>query len=505
MTDLLTRPWSLELHSDDYTFSPDDCLLAQSLLEQNKVQLKLTSAYSKLMNITVTNQKDRELILYPYPKGGTSKNPSCNQFPIRLPTGHLPVNEKEEIAAGVLKRMNETLARVQELESALDQPTKIWDTLREAWQKAEDETDPRMAEIVKQSREMKPILRQLENRIRKVLRRHRELVPIDKVQEMDRASINWLVRQPGRSNIERAGTSQRILAIVRHENFNTLENQVLHSYVILAAQTAREWMLEHKSAEGNPKFRLVSDYMKRCRSYSKYLDELEIGKASPQITPNYVLIHNPLYNTVFESWKRLLQHEKVLDDLWAWQAETWTDFVVLAITLAIDELDESEIVTQSPILWNSEAIRGRWFKQESSFMVFWLKKTNRIIEILTRPEKSTDLQCLLRAHIAIRVSELSTSEKRKIVVWTPHTMNRMDLEVATKDATDILLKAQRVQSVYDNIKNGLIIVPGHDKSEVKNNEVGGVSVEGIALDASGKSLAVGTRAICDYVQGKITE
>ena len=505
MTNLLTRPWSLNLHPQDFSYSPDDCLLAQSEIEQTKVYSKQPSSFSKLMNITITNQKDRELILYPYPKSGTSKVPSCINFPVRLPTGHIPKNEKEQEAAGVLKRMNETLARVQELENALDEPTEIWENLRESWKKAEDERDPKMAEIVRQSREMKLILRQLENRIRKVLRRHRELVPIDKVQEMDRASINWLVRQPGRSNIERAGTSQRILAIVRHENFNTLENQVLHSYVILAAQTAREWMLEHKSAVGNPKFKLVSDYMKRCRAYSKYMDELEIGKASPQITPNYVLIHNPLYNTVFESWKRLLQHERVLDDLWAWQAETWTDFVVLAITLAIEDLDEAEIVTQSPIIWNSEATSGRWFKQESSFIVFWLKETNRIIEILTRPEKPGELQSLLRAHIAIRVTELSTSEKHKIVVWTPHTMNRMDLDFETKNATEILLKIQRVRSSFDTIRNGLIIVPGHEKSEVTKNVKNGVSVEGIALDASGQSLADGTTAICEYVQGKITE
>ncbi|MBY5853885.1 hypothetical protein ACC699_29770 [Rhizobium ruizarguesonis] len=37
----------------------------------------------------------------------------------------------------------------------------------------------------------------------------------------------------------------------------------------------------------------------------------------------------------------------MLDDLWAWQAETWADFAVLAIVLAFDELEESELVAQS--------------------------------------------------------------------------------------------------------------------------------------------------------------
>jgi len=79
-----------------------------------------------------------------------------------------------------------------------------------------------MAEIVRQARRMQPVLHDLERRIRRVLRRHRELTPVDRVQEMDRASMVWLSRQPDRSIAERAGASHRILATVRRENFDTL-------------------------------------------------------------------------------------------------------------------------------------------------------------------------------------------------------------------------------------------------------------------------------------------
>ena len=81
-----------------------------------------------------------------------------------------------------------------------------------------------MAEIVRQARRMQPVLHDLERRIRRVLRRHRELTPLDRVQEMDRASMVWLSRQPGRSIAERAGASQRILATGRRENFDTLDH-----------------------------------------------------------------------------------------------------------------------------------------------------------------------------------------------------------------------------------------------------------------------------------------
>ncbi len=37
--------------------------------------------------------------------------------------------------------------------------------------------------------------------------------------------LRWLCRQPGYDAIEKAGAKQRILAITRRENYNTLENR----------------------------------------------------------------------------------------------------------------------------------------------------------------------------------------------------------------------------------------------------------------------------------------
>lgn len=174
-------------------------------------------------------------VLFPYPKREEAVRPARKRFPVRPRSGHDPVTQEEEKGAEALRHMNEVLARIQELETSLEDPSDTWGRLRDAWKRAEDEAEPKMAEIVRQARGMLPVLRGLEKRIRRVLRRHRELTPLDRVQEMDRASMVWLSRQPGRSIAERAGSSQRILATVRRENFDTLENRVLHAYTRLAA------------------------------------------------------------------------------------------------------------------------------------------------------------------------------------------------------------------------------------------------------------------------------
>lgn len=282
--------------------------------------------------------------------------------------------------------MNEVLARIQELEEALEDPSKTWVRLREAWRRAEDEEDPKMAEIVRQARRMQPVLRDLEKRIRRVLRRHRELTPLDRVQEMDRASMVWLSRQPGTSIAERAGSSQRILATVRRENFDTLENRVLHAYARLAADVAREWVREHSRAKASARYAQVEGFRKYCRSLARRLAELGVAVAGAEVTANYVLMQDKSYREVFECWQRLLLRQRTEDDLWAWQAQTWTDFAVLAIILAIDELEEAELIAQSPISWNAEAELGRWFEQDRPIAVFWLRDTGRIVEVQSRPE-----------------------------------------------------------------------------------------------------------------------
>ena len=116
-----------------------------------------------------------------------------------------------------------------------------------------------MSEIVKQASELAPHIRELEKKIRRILRRDREKIQLDRVQEMDRASMRWLSKQPGKNLAQRAGADQRILAITRKENFDTVENRVLHSYVLLAERVSRIWLDEHPNAKSTNRYESVEN------------------------------------------------------------------------------------------------------------------------------------------------------------------------------------------------------------------------------------------------------
>lgn len=493
----LVRPWSTRQIDEGVPYGPAACLLSESGQDLPK-----GVEHAELMSGSFRGET-RKLLLHPYPRRGHARNPPREDFPVRPPLNNEPRTMDEEFAAETLRRMNEVLARIQELEDALDDPVNLWPRLRAAWKRAEDEADPRMAEIVKQARDITPTLKELEHRIRRVLRRTRELTPLDRVQEMDRASMLWLSRQPGRTIAERAGPAQRVLSTVRYENFDTLENRVFHAYVRLAALVAREWQREHRRAHGSDRYRLVDGLRLRCRAIARDLESLGVGVAEPGITPNYVLMQDKGYRTVRESWERLLRRERILDDLWAWQAQTWTDFAVLAVVLAIDELKEARPVAQSPIIWREEAMTGRWFDQDRPLAVFWLEETGRIVEVQARPEQPGPLLTLARAHVSLRVTDpAKAGMPRRIAVWTPHAMERLDIQLAAEEAAARLNEITQVAS-GEIMRDGLILTPAQDDPAQAVVASGKAQVNVIAFDASGASLGLGMEALREFIRRDI--
>ena len=495
---ILRRPWSLKAtDAQEVVLGPSDCFLGDA---------KVSEGGSSRHAILLKLNKDRELRLFPYPKSGTADNPvKVAGLPTKPKIGLEPKTPAEEISVAALERMHRVLARIEELESALDDPENLWFRLQEAWNRAVDETDPRMAEIVRQSIEVEPYLLELERNMRRVLRRNRELTPLDRVQEMDRASMLWMVRQPGTTTAERAGAAQRILAIARHENFDTLENRVLHSYLRLASHFARQWMREHRRAENSKRFRNVEAYLRLCRRLLRELNQLGVSIAEPGTTANYVLLENRAYRAMNEAWLRLLRQDRAEDDLWAWQAQSWTDFCVLAVTLALHGLKETKLFAQAPLVWLDEADQGRRILHDRPLAVFWLQESGLVVEVQPRPKKITRIQFEAKAHVWLRITDLKSDKfERRIPVWTPNPFERMSPSDEARDAAN-LIEALRKRASREVIREGLILMPAHGKFENSKISIGASRVCAIALDARGETLKEGNVAIADFVRSCFQE
>ena len=132
---------------------------------------------------------------------------------------------------------------------------------------------------------------------RKILLRYRDLVPIHRFQESDAHCLRWYVQQPGRTKEEKAGNKQRLLAVVRKESFNTLENQVLKDFITRCyLESSRYLQSEVPPAKSDSaRAMLVQSYKGVCNVSLRETIFENVTKPPHGIQPNYVLQQDTRY------------------------------------------------------------------------------------------------------------------------------------------------------------------------------------------------------------------
>jgi len=215
-----------------------------------------------------------------------------------------------------------------------------WDQVLDQLNEIKEPSEPRMALIVRIAQRMRGKLPDTVSRARRILLRERDFVPLDRVQETDRTCLRWYVRQPGRTSPEKAGPQQRLLAVVRRESFDTLENRILKDFIMRCRREAARY-LESEVAD-SPQMR-SSKRAHEVRSYKSVCmtclgDPLfeDVALPTPGIQPNYVLQHDPRYREVWQWYKQLLKRQEEEDEIWDWQPRTWADVMRLLVGAALE-------------------------------------------------------------------------------------------------------------------------------------------------------------------------
>lgn len=154
--------------------------------------------------------------------------------------------------------------------------------------------------------------------MRKVLTREREKVSLGSVQQVDPHCIRWLSKQPGHTAIEKAGARQRILAIIRRENFNTLENRVFKDFLTRAKhetslylrKNQREPFLEHNT------IKQVRRLGRLCAEGLRNPLMEGVGAIHELPIPNYVLRQERRYLKIWKAYCDLIRQADIAERLW---------------------------------------------------------------------------------------------------------------------------------------------------------------------------------------------
>jgi hypothetical protein len=271
--------------------------------------------------------------------------------------------------------------RLRDLETALADPARLWQELRRRWTEEGESTPPSMDAIVQHASALWRTVDELSRAPRRILRRTHQLIPVSRVQELDRRAMTWLVRQPGETLAERAGDQQRVLAVAREENFDTLENRVLRAYCELAAHAAKDYLELNRVKRLTTRARRVETFGRSIRRLARHLAERGVRLAEPGVTPNFVLQHNANYHKIWTSWQELLDRDRVLDELWRWQARSWEEYCALAVVVALVGIPGARLIAAAPLDFLREQNRGSWIMHDNPLATFYLPDQKIVAEV----------------------------------------------------------------------------------------------------------------------------
>ncbi len=381
-----------------------------------------------------------------------------------------PFKEPDEgdILRGRIKRI---WARLREVDEARADPASMWKRLRDLWLDPVRNDDPRMDVIVRQARRLRSVLDRLDRSPRRILRRVHKMTPLARVQELDRSSISWLVRQSGATKEERAGDRQRIRAVAREENFDTLENRAVLSYARLALEFARDYQPKQRKRALRPRELLVRGFGKRCAQLASDLSAKGVRGAPGDIAPNFVLQNNPDYRAVWDAWRELLAREPVLDELWRWQARSWEEFCALALTVALQAVEGAETIATSPIVFRKEQERGRWIICVTPLAVIYLPRQDLIVEVQYRePDRKL---AGFGAAIWLRAGALARPQEflARVPVWPVWNVQGGLVVGETSELDAVVARGTTL-----NVKAGVTIRPNR--------------AENVAMERGEKSIAL---------------
>jgi hypothetical protein len=173
------------------------------------------------------------------------------------------------------------------------------------------------------------------------LRRRRELQLVDRVRNLDAASLRWLARQPGTTIEERAGPRERILAVKRFRSSDTLENQVLLDVVRRSIALSQQYGRLYRRYKNSDRVGLVRDL---GRGMKELLDDPwtdGVRRINGIPTPNYALLSDRRYAPIWKLWQRILRQEQLFQSLEAWMPRLIAELVWIGCLAEFEESSES--------------------------------------------------------------------------------------------------------------------------------------------------------------------
>ena len=203
---------------------------------------------------------------------------------------------------------------------------------QEAFRKVDQlrkQLEPPIQPVVDIAKNAWPTLQHLLKSPRRVLKRERELVGLERLSEIDEGCIRWMVRQSGRTLAERAGSTQKLLGVVRKDDFDTIENRVVNDLTLKIDRQSRDYSNRYKSFNNSERFVMVKSFGAKVASERKGSSLIKASSLQVVPKPNFVLQFDPLYSRAWHWYIKLIRQEEQLQLASKWRSKLWREFVFI--------------------------------------------------------------------------------------------------------------------------------------------------------------------------------
>lgn len=171
---------------------------------------------------------------------------------------------------------------------------------------------------------------------RKILQRTRKKTPLSQIQQVDMRCLAWMTQQPGRSFAQKAGSSQKILAVTRYESYNTLENRVLGEFLRLCHRESCVYVRRHRDDwHLKERFKATHRFQKETKSILLDGKWLSMPRLTSIPQPNYVLQFDRRYRGMWTWYLKIVGSEQELERVWNNQHKLFAEFCRLAVAAAV--------------------------------------------------------------------------------------------------------------------------------------------------------------------------
>ena len=239
---------------------------------------------------------------------------------------------------------------------------RTWQSVEKYWRMGGDDA-AELALVVRLAQDDRLVhaLRSIERGPRQMLLRRHKMVKVSRIQEMDSGTLRAYSQAPGSNAVQKAGSKQELLAVVRKETVDLVENRLLLWVAERVRRMAKDYGRRNSRFRDTDRYHRVLQLHRLCRHLLQSPRLEEVGSLPHHLSaPTYCLQFERRYRQLWRAYGLIRRQDRLEDDAWQWQTHFWgtsARLLVSSMLLGIEGWEEARL---SMPYFRDEGICGEW-------------------------------------------------------------------------------------------------------------------------------------------------